>query len=113
MSALPRPRQYHSYKGKIGVLAPNLLCRNFDTDGPYRKMGTDVTQFSIQYGKLYLSPIIDFQTREVLAYDLSTVANFNQIRRMLSQLKKKYGKWLNRATLHSDQGWQYQMKYYQ
>lgn len=80
LSAIPKTRQYHSYKGQIGKIAPNILGRDFTTTGPYQKLGTDITQFITQYGKLYLSPIIDFHTREILAYDISTHPNFEQIK---------------------------------
>jgi len=113
ISAYPRKRRYHSYKGQVGKLAPNILDRDFSTSQPYEKLGTDITQFITQYGKLYLSPIIDFHTREILAYDLSERPSFNQIKRMLDCLIREHGEYLNGAILHSDQGWQYQMLYYQ
>ena len=113
ISAYPKKRQYHSYKGQVGKLAPNILDRDFSTSRPYEKLGTDITQFITQYGKLYLSPIIDFHTREILAYDLSERPSFNQIKRMLDRLVCEHGEHLNGAILHSDQGWQYQMLYYQ
>ena len=68
--------------------------------------------FITPHGKLYLSPIIDFHTREILAYDLSEHPNMQQIRRMLDRLIKKHGDYLDGAIMHSDHGWQYQMLYY-
>ena len=64
------------------------------------------------FGKLYLSPIIDFHTREVLAYDLSEHPNFRQIIRMFEMLKNKHQFNFSNAILHSDQGWQYQIERY-
>lgn len=113
LSTIPKTRQYHSYKGQIGKIAPNILERDFTTTGPYQKLGTDITQFITQYGKLYLSPIIDFHTREILAYDISTHPNFEQIKRMLKMLKEYHGDKIKGAILHSDQGYQYQIKGYQ
>ncbi len=112
IKAVKRKRRYNSYKGTVGKLAPNILNRDFSTTGPYQKLGTDVTVFITPHGKLYLSPIIDFHTREVLAYDLSENPNMQQIRRMLDRLVKKHGDYLTGAIMHSDQGWQYQMLYY-
>ena len=112
LRALKKKRKYNSYKGTIGRIAPNILDRDFSTSGPYQKLGTDVTMFITPHGKLYLSPVIDFHTREILAYDLSEHPNMQQIRRMLNQLKRKHGEALSGAILHSDQGWQYQMHYY-
>ena len=113
LSACPRKRKYHSYKGLVGKAAPNLLQQDFRTDAPYEKLGTDVTQFITPHGKLYLSPVIDFHTREILSYDISENADYAQIRRMLQSLVANHGRHLRGAILHSDQGWQYQMPRYQ
>ena len=113
LSACPRKRKYHSYKGLVGKAAPNLLQQDFQTDAPYEKLGTDVTQFITPHGKLYLSPVIDFHTREILSYDISENADYAQIRRMLQSLVANHGRHLRGAILHSDQGWQYQMPRYQ
>ena len=112
IQARPKQRKYISYKGTVGRIAPNLLDRNFSTECPYQKIGTDVTVFIMPFGKLYLSPIIDFHTREVLAYDLSESPDFRQIKRMFEQLVDKHGLNVSGAILHSDQGWQYQMEKY-
>jgi transposase InsO family protein len=113
LRASPKAKKYHSYRGEVGVMSPNVVKRKFDVGRPYRVFGTDVTQFSISCGKLYLSPIIDFHTREIVAYDLSEHPNLNQIKRMMNKLEYEYGDELPGAILHSDQGWQYQQKWYQ
>ena len=110
--AAKKKRRYYSYKGTVGKIAPNILDRDFTTTRPYEKLGTDVTVFITPHGKLYLSPVIDFHTREILAYDISEHPNMMQIRRMLWQLTTKHGNSLKGAILHSDQGWQYQMLFY-
>jgi transposase InsO family protein len=108
-----KPRiKYSSYRGDIGKRANNILAQDFAAEGPYQKMGTDVSVFITPFGKLYLSPVIDFHTREVLAYDLSGNPNFEQIRRMLKSLYKKHGVHLKGSILHSDQGYQYQVGEY-
>ena len=112
LKARPKQRKYVSYKGTVGRIAPNLLARDFSTDGPYQKIGTDVTVFIMPYGKLYLSPIIDFHTREVLAYDLSENPDFRQINHMFEDLINKHGDSFTGTIMHSDQGWQYQMEKY-
>lgn len=112
IKARPKQRKYASYKGTVGRIAPNILDRDFNTERPYQKIGTDVTVFIMPFGKLYLSPIIDFHTREVLAYNLSESPDFRQIRRMFDDLVEKHGENISGAILHSDQGWQYQMEKY-
>lgn len=112
LKAKPKKRSYHSYKGIVGDIAPNIIDRDFKTSRPYEKAGTDVSVFITQYGKLYLSPIIDFHTREVLAYDISEHPDMKQIWRMLNNLKYKHKDKIKGMVLHSDQGYQYQLKAY-
>lgn len=112
---LMKPRKkssYKSHRSEVGKIADNCLNQKFKTDRPFAKLGTDVTQFTTTHGKLYLSPVIDFHSREVLAYDLTRTPDFNQIKRMINQLITNHQKHLKGSILHSDQGWQYQMKWY-
>ena len=113
ISAEPRKKKYCSYRGEVGLKAPNIIKRHFDTGEPYKVFGTDVTQFRIGEDKLYLSPIIDFHTREIVSYDISIHPNMLQIKRMMYRLEDKYGEYLPGSIIHSDQGWQYQQKWYQ
>ena len=113
LHAMPKRRMYKSYRGTVCKIADNLLNQTFTTSRPYEKLGTDITQFRTPFGKLYLSPIIDFHTREVLAYDLSTNPDMKQITRMLDQLMQQHGNNLQQTILHSDQGYQYQVKLYE
>lgn len=112
IQARPKQRKYVSYKGNVGKVAPNVINRNFITTYPYEKLGTDVTVFIMPFGKLYLSPIIDFHTREVLAYNLSTTPDYGQIINMFKDLEKNHYGNFRGSILHSDQGWQYQMSRY-
>ena len=54
LKARIKKRSYHSYRGIVGDIAPNIIDRNFNANRPYEKAGTDVTVFITQYGKLYL-----------------------------------------------------------
>ena len=112
LKSLIRVKKYKSYKGEQGKIAPNVLKRNFKTIMPNKKWATDVTEFNVSGKKLYLSPIIDLFNGEIISYDLSERANFDQT---LSMLEKSFEKIPDKTNLilHSDQGWQYQMKQYQ
>ena len=117
--------KYHSYKGDNGELKENLLLekvvdeekhkttfvRHFETTSPNQKWTTDVSEFKHKDGKLYLSPILDMFDSSIIAYDISTTPDFEQIKRMLSKAFKENTN-LDGLIFHSDQGWQYQMKYY-
>ena len=107
-----RPKEkYHSYKGEVGRIAPNIIDRDFSTTAPLQKWTTDVSQFSFSWGKCYLSPILDMHTNEVISYDLSLHPTLNQVRSMLKKAFKKYPS-LEGLIFHSDQGWQYKHQYY-
>ena len=106
-------RKYNSYKGEVGEVAPNLLERHFKTNQPNRKWVTDVTEFKVNDQKLYLSPILDLFNGEVVSYNLSRHPNFKQITDMLEGAFQKLPDKVDDLILHSDQGWQYQMKSYQ
>ena len=107
-----RPKEkYHSYKGKIGKIADNIINRNFTASGPDQKWTTDVSQFNLPFGKCYLSPILDMYTNEIIAYDLSLHPNYEQITNMLNKAFEAHPN-MNGLIFHSDQGWQYQMKPY-
>ena len=113
IKSLIRIKKYKSYKGEQGKIAPNILQRNFKATQPNQKWATDVTEFNVSGNKLYLSPIIDLFNGEIISYDLSERPNFNQITNMLEKSFRRIPKDTTNLILHSDQGWQYQMKRYQ
>jgi len=107
-----RKSKYKSYKGEVGKIAPNILNRTFNAIEPFKKFVTDVTEFNVCDDKIYLSPILDLYNNEILSYAISQSPNFSQTREMLQGLFNKLPKQAS-LILHSDQGWQYQMKEYQ
>ena len=113
LKSIQRPkRRYNSYKGTIGKVADNLLKRDFKADKPNSKWVTDVTEFKVNNDKLYLSPIVDLFNGEVVSYTLSRNPVFQQVVDMIEKAFKRIPDNTN-LILHSDQGWQYQMKQYQ
>ena len=72
---------------------------------------SDVTEFSLFGRKVYLSPIIDLFNGEVVSHNISFSPNFAQTVDMLEKAFAKIPDNTN-LILHSDQGWQYQMKSY-
>jgi putative transposase len=112
LKSVIRVKKYRSYKGQLGKIAPNILERNFKAAAPNQKWATDITEFNVSGNKLYLSPIIDLFNQEIVSYELTERPVFNQVVMMLKKAFKKIPDNTN-LTLHSDQGWQYQMKQYQ
>ena len=103
-----RKRKYSSYQGEIGKKADNLIQRQFEASKPMEKCYTDVTEFAIPNStqKLYLSPVLDGFNSEIIAYNLSTSPNLEQVKVILDQAFT--ADWYEKTILHSDQGWQYQ-----
>ena len=107
-----RIKKYRSYKGKVGKIAPNLLNRNFTASKPNEKWVTDVTEFSLFGQKLYLSPILDLYSRDLVSYTISDRPVLSMVTAMLNKAFNQLPDNTN-LILHSDQGWQYQHKQYQ
>ena len=110
LARIRRKRKYSSYKGEFGKKADNLIQRQFEGAKPYEKCYTDVTEFSIAEGKLYLSPVLDGYNSEIIDFTLSRSPDLKQVRTMLEKAfpKESYPE----TILHSDQGWQYQHSAY-
>ena len=107
-----RMKKYRSYKGEVGRIAPNLLDRNFEAAKPNMKWVTDVTEFSLFGQKLYLSPILDLCSRDIVSYALTERPVLSMVTEMLHSAFEKIPDG-TKLILHSDQGWQYQHKQYQ
>ena len=120
----PRAK-YKSYKGDFNGTVDNKLLykrvdtkkhrteyiRDFSTTDVNEKWTTDVSEFHIVAGKLYLSPILDMHNKEIVSYSISRNPNFVQTIDMLNKAFSKYID-LSHLIFHSDQGWQYQMSHY-
>ncbi|MDP4109346.1 MAG: IS3 family transposase [Bacillota bacterium] len=107
-----RMKKYRSYKGEIGKVAPNLLARDFKAEKPNLKWVTDVTEFNLFGQKLYLSPILDLCSRDIVSYTISDRPVLSMVTSMLDKAFATIPDNTN-LILHSDQGWQYQHKQFQ
>ena len=117
--------KYKSYKGDFNGTVDNKLLykrvdtkkhrteyiRDFSTSGVNEKWTTDVSEFHIAAGKLYLSPILDMYNREIVSYNISRSPSYVQIKDMLKKAFDRFDD-LSNLIFHSDQGWQYQMFHY-
>lgn len=101
-----RRRRYNSYLGEISPAVPNLIARNFHAEKPNEKWLTDITEFSIPAGKIYLSPIIDCFDGMAVSWAIGTSPNARLANSMLdaaiSQLQEG-----EHPILHSDRGGHY------
>ena len=101
-----RRRRYNAYKGEVSPPVPNLLERNFRAHAPNVKWLTDITEFQIPAGKVYLSAIIDCFDGMVVSWSTGISPNANLVNRMLDQAIStlKPGE---RPVLHTDRGAHY------
>ena len=106
-----RMKKYRSYKGEQGTTADNVLDREFQAEKPNQKWVTDVTEFRLFGQKLYLSPILDLCSGDIVTYTISDSPTLLMVTTMLEQAFAKIPDNTN-LLLHSDQGWHYRHKQY-
>ena len=112
LSSKVRMKKYRSFVGEVGKIAPNLLERNFFAKQPNQKWVTDVTEFSLFGEKLYLSPILDLCSEDLVSYTISDRPVLDMVTTMLEKAFVTIPD-NTKLILHSDQGWHYQHKQYQ
>lgn len=113
LKVISKTIKYKSYKGDVGKIADNIIKRDFKSNKPNEKWLTDVTEFKVANEKLYLSPIIDMFNNEIKAYKILKRPKFELVKDMIEEALLKLKPTDNRPIIHSDQGWHYQMEYYQ
>lgn len=99
-------KKYSSYKGEISPEVENIINRDFKADLPNQKWLTDITEFSIPAGKIYLSPIIDCFDGLPVSWTIGTSPNAELVNKMLDEaisvLKEN-----EYPMIHSDRGSHY------
>ncbi len=112
LKSVVRMKRYKSFKGEIGTTAPNHLNRQFAAAKANEKWVTDVTEFKVAGGKLFLSPIMDLCTGEIITYTMDSRPSLEMVTTMM---RKALGALTSgeKPMLHSDQGWQYRMPVFQ
>lgn len=106
-----KKRRYSSYAGEISV-APENTCLNedgthdFSAQGPHDLWLSDVTEFHIPAGKVYLSPIIDCLDGMPISWSISTSPDATLVNSSLegacAQLKDT-----DHPRIHTDRGSHY------
>ena len=106
--AAKKKRRYSSYEGEISAAPPNLLRdergkHHFRAEKPNDLWITDVTEFRIPAGKVYLSPIVDCFDGMPLSWSISTSPDAEMANSSLLGACE----WLNEGDhpkVHSDRG---------
>lgn len=99
-------KKYSSYQGEISPAVPNVLQRDFHADKPNEKWLTDITEFAIPAGKVYLSPIVDCFDGMVTCWTISTTPDSTLVNTMLDHAVLRLQKG-EHPIVHSDRGCHY------
>ena len=100
-------RRYHSYLGEISPAPENLLHRDFHAEKPNQKWLTDITEFALPTGKVYLSPVIDCFDGLVVSWSIGTRPDANLVNSMLDAAMEIVTHSTDRPIIHSDRGAHY------
>jgi transposase InsO family protein len=101
-----RCRKYSSYGGEITPAVANLLERDFKADKPNEKLVTDITEFTIQAGKVYLSPLIDCFDGQIISWSIGTSPNAELVSTVLKTVAESMTNG-EKPIIHSDRGAHY------
>jgi len=107
VAATPKRRRYGSYLGEISPAPVNLLNRDFSATAPNEKWLTDITEFQIPAGKVYLSPMIDCFDGMVVSWSIGTRPDAELVNTMLDAAIETVAASSDRPVVHSDRGAHY------
>lgn len=101
-----KKRKYNSYLGEISPEVENVIDRDFSADLPNQKWLTDITEFHIPAGKVYLSPIIDCFDGMAVSWTIGTSPNAQLVNTMLTKAIEILDD-SEHPLVHSDRGCHY------
>ncbi|EED67107.1 Transposase-like protein [Comamonas testosteroni KF-1] len=99
--------QTGSYLGEISPAPENLLNRNFNATAPNQKWLTDISEFQLPAGKVYLSPMIDCFDELVVSGSIGTRPDAELVNTMLDAAIAKLNDSEVQPVVHSDRGAHY------
>ena len=101
-----KKRKYSSYMGEISPAVENIVARDFHARQPNVKWLTDLTEFHIPAGKVYLSPIIDCFDGLAVSWTIGTSPNAELVNDMLDGAISTLLEY-EKPIVHSDRGCHY------
>jgi len=106
-AATAKRRRYGTYLGELSPAPDNLINRDFQADHPNQKWLTDITEFQIPAGKVYLSPMIDCFDGMVVSWSLSTRPDAELVNTMLDAAIETVDRSERKPVVHTDRGAHY------
>jgi len=101
-----KKRRYMSYLGEISPAVENIVARDFHAEKPNTKWLTDLTEFHIPAGKIYLSPVLDCFDGMPVSWTIGTSPDAELVNTMLDgaidTLQEN-----EKPIVHSDRGCHY------
>lgn len=105
---VPRSKiRYSSYKGEISPEVENIVNRKFLVDEPHKQALTDITEFALKDGKVYLSPLIDCFDGTPITWTVGKSPNSALTNEMLKKAHQIVGD--SKLLIHSDRGFHYRL----
>lgn len=101
-----KARKYSSYKGEISPAVPNEVQRNFHSEKPNELLLSDISEFAIPAGKVYLSPAVDCFDGMLVTWRISEHPNADLVNGMLDDVIANMGA-KYKSTIHTDRGCHY------
>jgi putative transposase len=105
--SVAKRRRYGSYLGEISPAPDNLINRDFQAASPNEKWLTDITEFQIPAGKVYLSPMVDCFDGLVVSWTIGTRPDADLVNTMLDAAIERVAGSNDRPVVHSDRGGHY------
>jgi len=105
---VPRKKttKYKSYIGEISPAVSNIIERDFHAEAPNEKWLTDLSEFHIPAGKVYLSPVVDCFDGMAVAWSIGAHPNADLVNTMLDDAVATLGDG-EHPVVHTDRGCHY------
>lgn len=101
-----KKKKYSSYKGEISPAVPNEVQRNFHSEKPDELLLSDISEFAIPTGKVYLSPTVDCFDGMLVTWRISELPNADLVNGMLDDVIANIGT-KSKPIIHTDRGCHY------
>ncbi len=107
VAATPKRRRYGPYLGEMSPAPENLVNSEFAAGAPNEKQLTDISEFHIPAGKVYLSPVIDCFDGKVVSWTIGMRPDVQLVNTMLDAANETTDLSSNRPVVHSDRAAHY------
>ena len=101
-----KTKKYSSYKGEISPAVPNEVQMNFHSEKPEELLLSDISEFAIPTGKVYLSPTVDCFDGMLVTWRISEHPNADLVNGMLDDVIANMGA-NSKPIIHTDRGCHY------